>query len=64
MGETGGSERTLHPARLRRPGRQATAHSRAESRGSRPSLAGVPLTYGKPGFKNDGFLARGRRAAG
>src|SRR5439155_25557154 len=27
------------PARLCRPGRQATAHSRAESRGSRPSKA-------------------------
>jgi len=26
------------------------------------SLAGSPLTYGKPGFKNDGFLAWGRRA--
>jgi 3'-phosphoadenosine 5'-phosphosulfate (PAPS) 3'-phosphatase len=21
------------------------------------TLAGTPLTYGKPGFKNDGFLA-------
>jgi hypothetical protein len=27
---------------------------------SKPSP--VPLTYGKPGFKNDGFLAWGRRA--
>ena len=26
------------------------------------TLAGAPLTYGKPGFKNDGFLAWGRRA--
>jgi 3'(2'), 5'-bisphosphate nucleotidase len=26
------------------------------------TLAGVPLGYGKPGFKNDGFLAWGRRA--
>jgi len=26
------------------------------------TLAGTPLTYGKPGFKNDGFLAWGRRA--
>jgi 3'(2'), 5'-bisphosphate nucleotidase len=25
------------------------------------TLAGTPLTYGKPGFKNDGFLAWGRR---
>jgi 3'(2'), 5'-bisphosphate nucleotidase len=25
------------------------------------TLAGVPLAYGKPGFKNDGFLAWGRR---
>jgi 3'(2'), 5'-bisphosphate nucleotidase len=25
------------------------------------TLAGAPLTYGKPGFKNDGFLAWGRR---
>jgi len=24
-------------------------------------LAGAPLAYGKPGFKNDGFLAWGRR---
>lgn len=27
----------------------------------RKTLAGAPLTYGKPGFKNDGFLAWGRR---
>ena len=27
------------------------------------SLAGTPLAYGKPGLKNDGFLARGRRPA-
>jgi 3'(2'), 5'-bisphosphate nucleotidase len=27
------------------------------------TFAGVPLTYGKPGFKNDGFLAWGRRPA-
>ena len=26
------------------------------------TLAGDPLAYGKPGFKNDGFLAWGRRA--
>ncbi len=26
------------------------------------TLAGTPLTYGKPGFKNDGFIAWGRRA--
>ena len=26
------------------------------------TLAGTPLTYGKPGFKNDGFLAWGRRS--
>jgi 3'(2'), 5'-bisphosphate nucleotidase len=26
------------------------------------TLAGVPLAYGKPGLKNDGFLAWGRRA--
>ena len=26
------------------------------------TLAGAPLTYGKPGFKNDGFIAWGRRA--
>jgi 3'(2'), 5'-bisphosphate nucleotidase len=26
------------------------------------TLAGDRLTYGKPGFKNDGFLAWGRRA--
>jgi 3'(2'), 5'-bisphosphate nucleotidase len=26
------------------------------------TLAGDPLGYGKPGFKNDGFLAWGRRA--
>jgi 3'(2'), 5'-bisphosphate nucleotidase len=25
------------------------------------TLAGTPLTYGKPGFKNDGFIAWGRR---
>jgi 3'(2'), 5'-bisphosphate nucleotidase len=25
------------------------------------TLAGAPLTYGKPGFKNDGFLAWGHR---
>ena len=25
------------------------------------TLAGAPLSYGKPGFKNDGFLAWGRR---
>ena len=25
------------------------------------TLAGAPLTYGKPGFRNDGFLAWGRR---
>jgi 3'-phosphoadenosine 5'-phosphosulfate (PAPS) 3'-phosphatase len=25
------------------------------------TLAGDPLAYGKPGFKNDGFLAWGRR---
>ena len=24
------------------------------------TLAGAPLAYGKPGFKNDGFLAWGR----
>ena len=28
------------------------------------TLAGTPLTYGKPGFKNDGFLAWGRRPTG
>jgi 3'(2'), 5'-bisphosphate nucleotidase len=28
------------------------------------TFAGAPLTYGKPGFKNDGFLAWGRRPAG
>ena len=28
------------------------------------TLAGAPLTYGKPGFKNDGFIAWGRRPAG
>ena len=27
------------------------------------TLAGAPLAYGKPGLKNDGFLARGRRRA-
>jgi 3'(2'), 5'-bisphosphate nucleotidase len=27
------------------------------------TFAGVPLTYGKPGLKNDGFLAWGRRPA-
>ena len=26
------------------------------------TLAGAPLTYGKPGLKNDGFIAWGRRA--
>jgi 3'(2'), 5'-bisphosphate nucleotidase len=26
------------------------------------TLAGAPLAYGKPGFKNDGFLAWGRRS--
>jgi 3'(2'), 5'-bisphosphate nucleotidase len=26
------------------------------------TLAGAPLTYGKPGFKNEGFLAWGRRS--
>jgi 3'(2'), 5'-bisphosphate nucleotidase len=29
--------------------------------GSVETMAGAPLTYGKPGFKNDGFLAWGRR---
>ena len=28
------------------------------------TLTGAPLTYGKPGFKNDGFIAWGRRPAG
>jgi 3'(2'), 5'-bisphosphate nucleotidase len=28
------------------------------------TLAGVPLTYGKPGLKNDGFVAWGRRPPG
>ena len=28
------------------------------------TLAGAPLGYGKPGFKNDGFLAWGRRPRG
>ena len=28
------------------------------------TLAGTPLAYGKPGFKNDGFLAWGRRPTG
>jgi len=28
------------------------------------TLAGDPLAYGKPGFKNDGFIAWGRRPAG
>ena len=27
------------------------------------TLAGAPLTYGKPGFKNDGFLAWGRNTS-
>jgi 3'(2'), 5'-bisphosphate nucleotidase len=27
------------------------------------TLAGAPLTYGKPGFKNDAFIAWGRRPA-
>ncbi|MBV9687506.1 MAG: 3'(2'),5'-bisphosphate nucleotidase CysQ [Alphaproteobacteria bacterium] len=30
--------------------------------GSVETLAGTPLRYGKPGLKNDGFLAWGRRA--
>jgi 3'(2'), 5'-bisphosphate nucleotidase len=30
--------------------------------GSVETLAGTPLTYGKPGFKNDGFLAWGRKS--
>jgi 3'(2'), 5'-bisphosphate nucleotidase len=35
-----------------------------ESAGGRvDSLAGTPLAYGKPGLKNDGFLAWGRRPA-
>jgi 3'(2'), 5'-bisphosphate nucleotidase len=25
------------------------------------TFAGIPLSYGKPGFKNDGFIAWGRR---
>ncbi len=28
------------------------------------ALDGTPLTYGKPGLKNDGFVAWGRSAAG
>ena len=28
------------------------------------TFAGAPLAYGKPGFKNDGFLAWGRRPDG
>jgi 3'(2'), 5'-bisphosphate nucleotidase len=35
-----------------------------ESAGGRvETLAGTPLLYGKPGLKNDGFLAWGRRAS-
>ncbi|MGH7045780.1 MAG: 3'(2'),5'-bisphosphate nucleotidase CysQ [Stellaceae bacterium] len=29
--------------------------------GSVETFAGAPLAYGKPGFRNDGFIARGRR---
>jgi hypothetical protein len=47
--------------------RQSPAFRRSVLRQGRAgrieTLAGAPLTYGKPGFKNDGFLAWGRRPA-
>ena len=37
-------------------------HPGLEAAGGRvETLAGTPLAYGKPGFKNDGFIAWGRR---
>jgi 3'-phosphoadenosine 5'-phosphosulfate (PAPS) 3'-phosphatase len=39
-----------------RPNRSRSAGGRVET------LAGTPLIYGKPGFKNDGFIAWGRRS--
>jgi hypothetical protein len=44
-------------------GYTAAGQAILEAAGGRvETLTGTPLRYGKPGLKNDGFLASGRRA--